>query len=297
MHLKQGIKMNSRTIKKLLYGQAFDMGGLPVRQPFPSQNVEQVDPFLLLHHADVKVPQHVPVDRAGVGPHPHRGFSPVTFIFKGGVHHRDSRGNDSVIYAGGTQWMHAGMGVIHSERPPHDIFEMGGRQEIIQLWVNSPGKNKMDQPHYYPLTKEETPTIHSEDGMTTIQIEAGELNGVKGAIPTLSPVNTFTVEMKKDGRFYFNIPSSHNLFIYLLNGKVNVNNEQIIEGKYAAVFNNDGTGFEVHAVEDTRFLVGSGEPLHEPVATHGPFVMNNETQILQAFRDYQMGKMGVLIEE
>jgi hypothetical protein len=155
----------------------------------------------------------------------------------------------------------------------------------------------MDQPHYYPLTKEETPTIHSEDGMTTIQIEAGELNGVKGAIPTLSPVNTFTVEMKKDGRFYFNIPSSHNLFIYLLNGKVNVNNEQIIEGKYAAVFNNDGTGFEVHAVEDTRFLVGSGEPLHEPIATHGPFVMNNETQILQAFRDYQMGKMGVLIEE
>src|SRR5690242_10948609 len=154
--LKQGIKMKSRRIKKVLYGQAFDMGGLPVRQPFPSQNVEQVDPFLLLHHADVKVP--------------------VTFIFKGGVHHRDSRGNDSVIYEGGTQWMHAGMGIIHSERPPHDIFKIGGRQEIIQLWVNSPAKNKMDQPHYYPLTKEATPTIHSEDGLTIIQIEAGELN-------------------------------------------------------------------------------------------------------------------------
>jgi len=289
--------MNNRTIKIVLNAQVFEMGGMPVRQPFPSANIEQVDPFLLLHHANVKVPQHVPVDRAGVGPHPHRGFSPVTFIFKGGVHHRDSRGNDSVIYAGGTQWMHAGMGIIHSERPPHDIFEIGGRQEIIQLWVNSPAKNKMDQPHYYPLTKEETPTIKSEDGLTTIQIEAGELDNVKGAIPTLSPVNTFTVEMEKSGKYYFKIPSTHNAFIYLLDGKVNVNNEQIVEGRHAAIFNNDGTGFGVHAVENTRFLVASGEPLNEPVASHGPFVMNNETQILQAFRDYQMGKMGVLIEE
>ncbi len=297
MHVFWRITMNNRSIKNILYAHTFDMGGMPVRQPFPSTNVEQVDPFLLLHHADVKVPQHIPVDRTGVGPHPHRGFSPVTFIFKGGVHHRDSRGNDSVIYAGGTQWMHAGMGIIHSERPPHNISEIGGKQEIIQLWVNSPAKNKMDQPHYYPLTKEETPTIHSEDGLATIQIEAGELNGVKGVIPTLFPVNTFTVEMKKDGKFYFKIPVSHNAFIYLLDGKVNVNDEQIVEGKHAAIFNNDGTGFGVRAVEDSRFLVGSGEPLNEPVASHGPFVMNNETQILQAFRDYQMGKMGVLIEE
>jgi len=289
--------MSNRTIKIILYGQLFDMGGLPVRQPIPSGTIEQVDPFLLLHHADVKVPQHVPVDRAGVGPHPHRGFSPVTFIFKGGVHHRDSRGNDSVIYAGGTQWMHAGMGIIHSERPPHDIFEIGGRQEIIQLWVNSPAKNKMDQPHYYPLTKDETPTLQSEDKLTTVHVIAGELNGVKGAIPTLSPVNTFTVEMKKGGKYFFNIPTSHNAFIYLLDGKVNVNNEPAAEEKNAVVFNNDGPGFELEALEDTRLFLGSGEPLNESVASNGPFVMNNETQILQAFRDYQMGKMGVLIED
>ncbi|MEP6846910.1 MAG: pirin family protein [Panacibacter sp.] len=289
--------MKNRTIKQTLYAQQIDMGGFPVRQPIPSGKTDQVDPFLLLHHADVRVPQHRPVEKSGVGPHPHRGFSPVTFIFKGGVHHRDSRGNDNTIYAGGTQWMNAGMGIIHSERPPHDIFELGGRQEIIQLWVNSPASHKMDQPHYHPLTAEETPTIVSKDGLVTIQIIAGELDNVKGPIPTLSPVNTFTVEMKKGGKYYFPIPESHNVFIYLLDGKLNINDNHSVDGKYAAVFNNDGAGFEVEALEETRLFIGSGEPLTEKIASHGPFVMNNETELLEAFRDYKMGKMGVLIED
>ena len=289
--------MSNRTIKNFLYAQQFDMGGFPVRQPIPSGNVEQVDPFLLLHHAEVKVPQHNPVTQSGVGPHPHRGFSPVTFIFKGGVHHRDSRGNDNVVYAGGTQWMHAGMGIVHSERPPHDIFELGGKQEIIQLWVNSPAKHKMDQPHYYPLTAENTPTIVSKDGLVSIHIIAGELDSVKGPVPTLSAVNTFTAAFKKGGTYHFNIPGTHNAFIYLLDGKVNVNGSHAVDGKYAAVFNNDGAGFDIEALEDTRMFIGSGEPLNESVASHGPFVMNNETELLHAFNDYKMGKMGVLIED
>src|SRR5678809_1493277 len=148
--------MKNRTIKHILYGRQFNMGGLPIRQPIPSTELDQVDPFLLLHHAEVRMPMHTPVEKAGVGPHPHRGFSPVTFIFKGGVHHRDSRGNDNVVYAGGTQWMNAGMGIIHSERPPADIFERGGILEIIQLWINTPARNKMDQPSYTPLTAENT---------------------------------------------------------------------------------------------------------------------------------------------
>ena len=193
--------------------------------------------------------------------------------------------------------MHAGRGIIHSERPPHDIFEIGGRQEIIQLWVNSPAAHKMDQPHYYPLTAEETPTITSKDGLATIHVIAGELDALKGKIPTMSTVNTFTAEFKKDGKYYFSIPENHNAFIYLLDGKVNVNNEHAVDGKYAVVFNNDGAGFEVEAIEDTRFFIGSGEPLNEKVASHGPFVMNNETELLQAFRDYQVGKMGILIED
>lgn len=286
-----------RTIKSILYAQPMDMGGMPIRQPFPSAKAEHIDPFLLLHHADIKVPTHVDTKHAGVGPHPHRGFSPVSFIFKGGVHHRDSRGNDNIVYAGGTQWMHAGMGVIHSERPPHDIHEIGGRQELIQLWVNSPAAHKMDQPEYQPLTADGTPVVTSEDGLAIIHVIAGELNGVTGPIKPLSQVNTFTAAFKKGAKFSFAIPSSHNAFIYVLDGKVQVTGDSEVEGKYVAVFNNDGDGFELEALEDTRIFIGTGEPLNEPVASHGPFVMNNQTQLMEAFRDYQMGKMGVLIEE
>lgn len=286
-----------RTVKSVVYGQPMNMGGFHIRQPFPSAKAEQVDPFLLLHHADSEIPADTDLRNAGVGPHPHRGFSPVSFIFRGGVHHRDSRGNDNIVYAGGTQWMHAGMGVVHSERPPADIHENGSRQELIQLWVNSPARHKMDIPRYQPLTAENTPSVVSQDRLVTVHVIAGELNGVKGPIDTLSDVNTFTAELKKDGVFRFNIPSSHNAFIYLLSGRLAITGDGEIEEKYAAVFNNDGAGFEVTALEDTRLFIGSGEPLNEPVASHGPFVMNNQTQLMEAFRDYQMGKMGVLIEE
>ncbi len=289
--------MKNRTIQSIVYASTFDMGGMPVRQAFPSSKMEAPDPFLLLHHANIKVPTHTQTRHAGVGPHPHRGFSPVTFIFKGGVHHRDSRGNNNVVYEGGTQWMNAGMGIIHSERPPHDIHEMGGRQEIIQLWVNSPAINKMDQPAYFPLTAEETPRIKTADGLVTINIQAGELNGVRGKIPTLSQVNTFTVDMKKGGSYPFLIPASHNVFVYLLDGRLQVEGDNELEKNFAAIFNNDGDGITVTALENTRFFVGTGEPLNEPVASHGPFVLNNQTQIMEAFRDYQLGKMGVLIEE
>jgi redox-sensitive bicupin YhaK (pirin superfamily) len=287
----------NRTIKSILYAQPMDMGGMPIRQPFPSQKAEQVDPFLLLHHADIKVPTHIETRHAGVGPHPHRGFSPVSFIFKGGVHHRDSRGNDNVVYAGGTQWMNAGMGVIHSERPPKDIHELGGRQELIQLWVNTPAKNKMDIPAYFPLTSEETPLVNSADGLTTIRVIAGELDGVKGPIKPLSPINTFTVTMKKGGKFFFAVQTSHNAFIYIMDGKVRVTGDSEVDGKYVAVFNLDGEGFELEALEDTQLFIGTGEPLNEPMASHGPFVMNTQTELMEAFRDYQLGKMGILIEE
>lgn len=287
----------NRSIKTIVYAQPMDMGGMPIRQVFPSAKAAQVDPFLLLHHADLKVPAHIETRHAGVGPHPHRGFSPVSFILKGGVHHRDSRGNNNIVYAGGTQWMNAGMGVIHSERPPADIHEMGSRQELIQLWVNTPAKHKMDIPSYHPLTAADTPVLVSDDGLTRVNIIAGKLNNLTGPIKPLSPVNTFTAEMKKGAKFFFPVPVTHNAFIYLTEGKLAVTGEGEVEAKYAAVFNRDGEGFELEALEDTRFFIGTGEPLNEPVASHGPFVMNTQTELMEAFRDYQVGKMGVLIED
>ncbi len=289
--------MKNRTVSRLLYAHQVDMGGMPIRQPLPTQQVQQIDPFLLLHHANIKAPSHIEPDDAGVGPHPHRGFSPVTFIFQGGVHHRDSRGNDSVIYAGGAQWMNAGMGIIHSERPPRDIHEIGGRQEIIQLWINTPAKNKMDQPAYFPLSAEEAPFVKSEDGKVMARIFSGDLLGVKGPIPSQAIVNAATLVAKKEGKISIPIPATHNALIYLLDGKVRVEGFGLVEELHLVHFKNDGEGISFEALEDTRILLLSGEPLNEPVVSHGPFVMNTQTQIMEAMRDYQMGKMGILIEE
>ena len=232
----------------------------------------------------------------GFGRHPHRGFSAISFIYRGGIHHRDSRGNDHVVYAGGTQWIHAGRGIIHSERPPEDIHDLGGEAELLQVWVNSPAVHKMDQPHYYPATAEDTPTIVSEDGLTIVRVPAGEFMGKKGIIPTFTKVNTLMSEMKTGGSFTFPIPQHHNTLLYVLSGSVRVNGEQTVLAKEMVQFNQDGDAFTVEAITDTMLFVGSGEPLNEPIVAHGPFVMNTETEIMEAFRDYQMGKMGVLIE-
>lgn len=289
--------MKNRTVSRLLFSQMVDMGGFPVRQPFPTQQVAQLDPFLLLHHAEVKVPKHLAPKKAGIGPHPHRGFSPVTFVFKGGVHHQDSRGNDSVIYEGGVQWMNAGMGIIHSERPPEDIHEIGGRQEIIQLWVNTPAKFKMEQPAYYPVEKKDMEIFQSEDSLITGRVVAGSLFNKNGKVPTYSPINAATIAARKDGKISIPLPPDHNAMLYLLDGKLSVENFGLVEALHVVHFKNDGDGISFQALEDTRILLLSGAPLDEEVVSHGPFVMNNQTQIMEAMRDYQKGKMGILIEE
>lgn len=289
--------MKVRTVSKLLYGEMVDMGGLPVRQPFPTQRVEQIDPFLLLHHANIKTPVHIEPDHSGVGPHPHRGFSPVTFVFKGGVHHRDSRGNNGVIYEGGAQWMNAGMGIMHSERPPQDIHEKGGRQEIIQLWINTPAAHKMDQPQYFPVSAQDVPVYTTEDKRVTLNLFAGKLLGLVGTVPTKSDVNAATLYFEKQGKIDVPFSGDHHSILYLLDGKVRLEGFGMAEQHHAVVFNNDGEGLSIEAIEPTRALLVTGKPIGEKVVAHGPFVMNSETQILEAMRDYQKGKMGILIEE
>jgi redox-sensitive bicupin YhaK (pirin superfamily) len=289
--------MKHRTVSRLLYAHPVDMGGFPVRQPLPTQQVDQLDPFLLVHHADVKGPRHVDTRHSGVGPHPHRGFSPVTFIFQGGVHHRDSRGNNSVVYAGGAQWMNAGMGIIHSERPPHDIHELGGRQEIVQLWINTPAEHKMDQPAYFPVASEEAPTFKSDDGKISVKVFSGNLLGLKGPIPSQVEVNAATLEVEAGGKLEIPLPEHHNAMLYLLDGKLRVEGFGMTEALHLVHFKQDGEGILIEGLAKTRALLLSGKPINEPVVSHGPFVMNTQTQVLEAMRDYQLGKMGMLIEE
>ena len=286
-----------KSVKLISYAKEVDMGGFPVRQPLPAQNVNDLDPFLLLHHAEVKYSKGKKQSEAGVGPHPHRGFSPVSFIYKGGVHHRDSRGNDSIIYEGGVQWMNAGMGIIHSERPPKEMAENGGTQEFIQLWVNTPHKSKMKEPSYQPLTFEDTPQKWSDDKKVHISVSVGEFEDLKGPIHSETEVKAIRADFKKDGHYTFSIDKSFNTFVYVLEGAVNIKGHGLVEGKNLVIFNNDGEEINITAKQDTNVLIMAGKPLNESVETYGPFVMSNTTEVMEAIRDYQMGKMGVLIEE
>lgn len=279
-----------RTLHKIIPARIYNMGDLKVRQPLPSPELEYLDPFVLLHHGHMFFDADSPLGKSGVGPHPHKGFAPVTFLFKGGVEHRDSRGNRKTVSAGGTQWMHAGMGIIHSERPTEN------EQELIQMWINSPAKNKNDQPYYHPLTKEETPFFETEDELIQVNIITGELLGKKGPIPTLTPINSATIHALKNGKITITVPKSHNLFLYLLDGSISINNTEVT-GKNFIEFKRDGDEITFEALDNTRALLMSGEPIGEEIVTHGPFVMNTETQIMEAYRDYRMGKMGVLIED
>lgn len=284
-----------KTIKNIITAQKVNMGGHYLDQPLPSKELDYIDPFLLIHHWESTLPGGQKQSDVGVGPHPHRGFSPVTFVFKGDVEHRDSLGKQAVVTAGGTQWMFAGRGITHSERQGKELAEKGGEVEFIQFWVNAPSQNKMDAPYYQPISDEETPKI-KETGVE-IGVVAGEFKGIKGAAPTLSNQILLRGEIKKNHSFTFSIPKEYNALLYLLDGDAVINDHQSAHRKDMVVFNNDADEFELKANEDTRFILLSGEPLNEAVTSHGPFVMNTETQIMQAFKDAQMGKMGILIEE
>ena len=272
------------------------MGRFRVRQPLPHQRINNIDPFLLLHHAG-PTPYFAGSrpSAEGVPPHPHRGFEPVTFVYKGGVHHRDSRGNYSVIGEGGVQWMTAGMGIIHSERPPAELTENGGDQEIIKLWVNLPAAHKMVQPRYQGFSKEEIPVIESGNG-ATLQVVAGQLDTVKGPVQTYIPVTALNGSFEAGSSINISLPDDQVALAYVLDGDVTVNGEHAVTGHEMVEF--DGMGdIRIEAESAARVLIVSGTPIGEPVVSSGPFVMNTHTEIMEAMRDAQMGKMGVLIEE
>jgi len=261
------------------------------------KDVDQIDPILLVHHLKDKFPVGSKQQDVGVPPHPHRGFAPVTFVFKGGVHHRDSMNISSVIYEGGTQWMHAGRGIVHSERPAKELAEKGEEWEIIQWWVNVPAKYKMSDTAYMPLSYEDTPLVKSEDGLVEVGVVSGSFDEVKGGIETYSPILALRMNFESGGKIKIPVPQSHNAFLYVLDGKLTVNGDKDANSKDLMWFENDGDFIEIEACENTRAIILGGEPIGEPVATYGPFVMNNQSEILQAMRDYQKGDMGILEEK
>ena len=287
--------MKLNTIKRIGRSDFVNMGPIKLRQPLPTQDIDNIDPFILLHHYgpyDISE-ENNPFD---LGPHPHRGFEPITFLVQGEQLHRDSLGNESVVKAGDVQWTTAGRGIIHAEAPTKDFVKKGGVLEGIQLWLNLPAKKKMIAANYQHAKNEDFRVVTSDDEKVKIQIIAGELYGTYGSIQTQTAVNAFMIDIEAGGHYKIQFPNTHQSTIYLLKGDVLINESEILKlnNNQLIQFNQDGDGFTITGIESSKLLFISGEPFNEPITSYGPYVMNTQTEIMEAMRDYQMGKMGFL---
>lgn len=282
------------SIKKIIPASWVQMGGHPLRQPLPNNDVENIGPLLLIHHHQSVIKEGSKQNEVGVGPHPHTGFAPVTFIYKGNVNHRDSRGNNSVVEAGGIQWINSGMGIVHSERPSVEFAANGGEQEIIQIWINSPAKFKKNQPEYFAINKEEIKVLSFEN--LEIKVTVGNYQSLIGFNKAQSNMVILDIVSTGKCKHVFTLNKGREHAIYNLDKDILVNNETV-KGSDLVIIDNDATEIEIEFNEPTRLLFFDMEAINEPIVTHGPFVMNTQTEIMEAMRNYQMGKMGVLIEE
>lgn len=287
--------MKYRSVAAILPGEPIEMGQTMIKQPLPTVRVERIDPFLLLHHFG---PYEVtpPFDPLDVGPHPHRGFEPVTFLYQGELRHKDSRGNEGILGSGDVQWMTAGRGIIHSERASRDFLEQGGVLEGVQLWINLPRKDKMVQPDYQNIKSADIPTVEVDGAKVRIKVVAGHFNGTKGPAQTRTELMALQVSIARTGFVQIPLPPGHNAFVYIVNGKVQLNDNWSYDKEHLIQFRLDGEGIALRAEADSEVLLLSGLPIGEPVAQWGPYVMNTQTEIMEAMRDYQMGKMGFYTE-
>lgn len=284
--------MSFKKIIQKTNGQPFSMGPLKVRQPLPTAGLEQVSPFILLHHAGPT--QHQPNGiKERLSPHPHRGFEPVTFLFNGKLHHKDSLGNKGFLESGDVQWMTAGCGIIHSEGPSKEFVKEGGTLELIQLWVNLPRDAKMTPPKYQDIKKVALPVLKSGDGKIEMRLVAGDYENEKGPASTFTNIIAMMLYFEAGGNTSFSIPHTMNSLLYVLDGDIETGGTTI--SKYdLAQFSNDDDLIEFKTFSKGHALLLAGEPIYEPLVSHGPFVMNYPGEIKQAILDYETGKMGVL---
>ncbi|WP_432411361.1 pirin family protein [Rasiella sp. SM2506] len=287
------MKLNS--IKKIGRSDFVNMGPIQLRQPIPTSEIEMIDPFILLHHYG-PYPINELNNPFDLGPHPHRGFEPVTFLIQGEQLHRDSLGNESVVKAGDVQWTTAGRGIMHAEGPTKEFVKKGGDLEGIQLWLNLPAAKKMMPAAYQHEKNEDFRVVTSKDEKVKIQIIAGELEDTYGRIATQTPVNAFMITASEGGRYEVAVPKNHHSLIYLIKGdvRINGNTDLALNENQLVWFEQNGEGFSIQATAQSTLLFLSGVPIDEKVTSWGPYVMNTQTEIMEALRDYKQGKMGFL---
>jgi len=250
-----------------------------------------ISPFILMDYAS---PKEFPKtsQRRGVGEHPHRGFETVTFAYQGEVEHRDSSGGGGIIKPGDVQWMTAGSGIVHEEFHSTDFSHEGGVFEMVQLWVNLPKKHKMTLPKYQGIDSQKIPRVNLGAG-TELRVIAGEFDGKKGPSETFTPINVWDVSSKDGQDISLSFEAGTNTVILIMNGNLELAQKQY-EAQNVLIFEREGETINFKASNHFKALILNGEPIEEPIYSHGPFVMNTKQEIIEAIDDYQNGKMGHL---
>ncbi|BAV76277.1 pirin family protein [Pseudomonas chlororaphis subsp. aurantiaca] len=266
--------------------------GFPVRTLFSYDNLgKHISPFLLLDHAGPA--EFTPTQgRRGVGQHPHRGFETVTIVYKGEVEHRDSTGSGGKIGPGDVQWMTAASGILHEEFHSAAFAQSGGTLDMVQLWVNLPARDKMAAPGYQTILDGDIPAIALKDKAGTLRLIAGEFDGVKGPARTFTPIDVWDIRLNAGKPLTLDLHRGRNTALVLLRGTVQVNGQELVREGQLVLFERDGDQLSLEANDDAVMLLLSGEPIDEPIVGHGPFVMNSEAEIHQAFVDFQSGRFG-----
>jgi redox-sensitive bicupin YhaK (pirin superfamily) len=274
-----------RDVSKIVESiKTFEGAGFPVERPFPTRAMSQFDPFLMIDHFGPI--NYAPGEAVGAPWHPHRGFETVSMMLQGEFQHKDSTGNKGLLRAGDVQWMTAGSGIIHDESPSPTFQRTGGVLEGFQIWVNLPAKDKWIDPAYQDVPKEKIPTI-TQDKLT-VRVIAGEAYGTKAIVNTHVPIQFLDVHLLAGGEFRHEIPSDMNamVFLYRGEGKFGKSQKPAVSGNAVLLDKQGGTTLVATATADLKFLVLAGVPLNEPIARHGPFVMNTQAEIAEAFSDY-----------
>jgi redox-sensitive bicupin YhaK (pirin superfamily) len=286
--------MPSRTVDRVVHAVAtLEGAGFLVHRPFPTPELDNFDPFLLL---DEMGPSDLgPGEARGAPDHPHRGFETVTYMLSGRMEHRDSHGNSGALGPGDVQWMTAGSGVIHSEMPAADFASRGGRVHGFQLWVNLPRRDKMMAPRYQEVPASRIPEVSTADGSVKVRVLAGEALGASAVIDTRTPILYLDAELRSGASFFQPVDPGFNVFAYVVDGSGAFGADERPAGNEDLVlFRHDGDGVALTASPERplRALLVGGAPLGEPVARYGPFVMNTRNELIAAVDDFQSGRFG-----
>ncbi len=282
--------MTARSIRRRHAAARDDIGDLVTRRPLPGPGLPLLDPFLFLNHHG---PQVYPPGNAGLpfGPHPHRGFETVTLILSGTLAHLDSGGHESVIAAGGMQWMTAGSGLIHAEISPAAFRREGGALEILQLWINLPAALKMVAPAYTGLHAADIPVVPLDGGRASAALIAGRIGGVDGPYRSLTNVTMMVVTMAAGATIALPAPAARVPFLYVVAGSPRCGDETLAPW-HLIEWADDGDKIVLSADGPVTLAFAHADPIGEPVVAHGPFVMNSRAEISQAIADYQAGRFG-----